>query len=94
MTKGDMTVYCSFCGQSQHEVLCLIAGPTVFICDACIRDCGEIVAERRIARAVRNELAAIESAQVDTHPKGGDGTAPAPLGSALPEGDAPKGDRP
>ena len=27
------TLYCSFCGKSQHEVKKLIAGPTVFICD-------------------------------------------------------------
>jgi ATP-dependent Clp protease ATP-binding subunit ClpX len=27
------TLYCSFCGKSQHEVRKLIAGPTVFICD-------------------------------------------------------------
>ena len=30
------TLYCSFCGKSQHEVRKLIAGPTVFICDECI----------------------------------------------------------
>ena len=29
--------YCSFCGKSQHEVRKLIAGPTVFICDECVR---------------------------------------------------------
>jgi ATP-dependent protease Clp ATPase subunit len=31
-----VTVYCSFCGKSQHEVKRLIAGPSVFICDECI----------------------------------------------------------
>ena len=31
--KTDQTLYCSFCGKSQHEVAKLIAGPTVFICD-------------------------------------------------------------
>ncbi|HAT34501.1 MAG TPA: hypothetical protein DCS82_02185, partial [Rhodospirillaceae bacterium] len=30
------TLYCSFCGKSQHEVKKLIAGPTVFICDECV----------------------------------------------------------
>jgi hypothetical protein len=29
------TLYCSFCGKSQHEVRKLIAGPTVFVCDEC-----------------------------------------------------------
>ena len=34
-SSGDSknTLYCSFCGKSQHEVRKLIAGPTVFICD-------------------------------------------------------------
>ena len=37
-TGGDSknTLYCSFCGKSQHEVRKLIAGPTVFICDECV----------------------------------------------------------
>ncbi|USO01516.1 MAG: ATP-dependent Clp protease ATP-binding subunit ClpX [Alphaproteobacteria bacterium] len=37
------TLYCSFCGKSQHEVRKLIAGPTVFICDECIELCHEII---------------------------------------------------
>ncbi len=36
---------CSFCGKSQREVRKLIAGPTVYICDECIRLCNEIVTE-------------------------------------------------
>src|SRR5215467_12698169 len=39
------TLYCSFCGKSQHEVRKLIAGPTVFICDECIELCMDIVGE-------------------------------------------------
>src|ERR1700730_2403147 len=39
------TLYCSFCGKSQHEVRKLIAGPTVFICDECIELCRDIVHE-------------------------------------------------
>ncbi|MDX8404968.1 MAG: ATP-dependent Clp protease ATP-binding subunit ClpX [Mariprofundus sp.] len=49
MTKqnnsGDNTLYCSFCGKSQHDVKKLIAGPTVFICDECIELCNEIIIE-------------------------------------------------
>jgi len=48
MTKtGDTknTLYCSFCGKSQHEVRKLIAGPTVFICDECVELCMEIIRE-------------------------------------------------
>ena len=39
------TLYCSFCGKSQHEVRKLIAGPTVFICDECVELCNEIITE-------------------------------------------------
>jgi len=42
---GDNTLYCSFCGKSQHDVKKLIAGPTVFICDECIELCNEIIVE-------------------------------------------------
>ncbi|GGF51912.1 ATP-dependent Clp protease ATP-binding subunit ClpX [Terasakiella brassicae] len=50
MTKssGDdskNTLYCSFCGKSQHEVRKLIAGPTVFICDECVELCMDIIRE-------------------------------------------------
>ena len=39
------TLYCSFCGKSQHEVKKLIAGPTVFICDECVELCMDIIKE-------------------------------------------------
>jgi len=39
------TLYCSFCGKSQHEVRKLIAGPTVFICDECVELCMDIIKE-------------------------------------------------
>ena len=47
MTGGDSksTLYCSFCGKSQHEVRKLIAGPTVFICDECVELCNDIIRE-------------------------------------------------
>ena len=32
--EGDKLLYCSFCGKSQHEVRKLIAGPSVYVCDA------------------------------------------------------------
>jgi ATP-dependent Clp protease ATP-binding subunit ClpX len=40
---GEKTLYCSFCGKSQHEVKKLIAGPSVFVCDECIELCNEII---------------------------------------------------
>ena len=36
------TLYCSFCGKSQHDVRKLIAGPTVFICNECVALCADI----------------------------------------------------
>jgi len=42
---GEATLFCSFCGKSQHDVKKLIAGPTVFICDECIDLCNEIILE-------------------------------------------------
>jgi len=38
-------VACSFCGKPQGEARKLIAGPTVYICDQCVRLCNEIIAE-------------------------------------------------
>ena len=45
--SGDSknTLFCSFCGKSQHEVKKLIAGPTVFICDECVELCMDIIKE-------------------------------------------------
>ena len=42
-SSGEKTLYCSFCGKSQHEVKKLIAGPSIFICDECIDLCNEII---------------------------------------------------
>jgi ATP-dependent Clp protease ATP-binding subunit ClpX len=43
--ESKNTLYCSFCGKSQHEVRKLIAGPTVFICDECVELCMDIIKE-------------------------------------------------
>jgi ATP-dependent Clp protease ATP-binding subunit ClpX len=60
MTKsasGDSrnTLYCSFCGKSQHEVRKLIAGPTVFICDECVELCMDIIREEHKTTLVRSQ---------------------------------------
>ena len=39
---------CSFCGKSQKQVIKLIAGPGVYICDECIELCTEIIEEEKI----------------------------------------------
>ncbi|MEY2677401.1 MAG: ATP-dependent Clp protease ATP-binding subunit ClpX [Pseudomonadota bacterium] len=53
-TSGEKTLYCTFCGKSQHEVKKLIAGPSVFICDECIDLCNEII---------RDELPGLDAAK-------------------------------
>lgn len=47
------TLYCSFCGKSQHEVRKLIAGPTVFICDECVELCMDIIREEHKSALVK-----------------------------------------
>ena len=44
------TLYCTFCGRSQHEVQKLIAGPGVFICDACVGRCNGILGDEAITK--------------------------------------------
>jgi ATP-dependent Clp protease ATP-binding subunit ClpX len=55
-SSAEKTLYCSFCGKSQHEVKKLIAGPSVFVCDECIDLCNEII---------RDELPASPEPKVD-----------------------------
>ena len=58
--SSEKTLYCSFCGKSQHEVKKLIAGPSVFICDECIDLCNEIIRDElpadEVQGATRSEL--------------------------------------
>src|ERR1700732_1734320 len=53
--SGDSknTLYCSFCGKSQHAVRKLIAGPTVFICDECVELCMDIIGEENKSSLVK-----------------------------------------
>ena len=68
--SGDSknTLFCSFCGKSQHEVRKLIAGPTVFICDECVELCMDIIREEN---------------KVVTSPKTGDVETPKELYNLL-----------
>ena len=49
------TLYCSFCGKSQHEVRKLIAGPTVFICDECVELCMDIIREETKSSELKSD---------------------------------------
>jgi ATP-dependent Clp protease ATP-binding subunit ClpX len=58
-SAGEKTLYCSFCGKSQHEVKKLIAGPSVFICDECIDLCNDIIRDEvlpELEKAAKNDL--------------------------------------
>lgn len=52
-TKNSL--YCSFCGKSQHEVRKLIAGPTVYICNECVELCMDIVHEEQKAAGFESD---------------------------------------
>jgi len=52
-SESKNTLYCSFCGKSQHEVRKLIAGPTVFICDECVELCMDIIREESKSSLVK-----------------------------------------
>lgn len=42
--------YCTFCGKDNFEVSYLIAGPTVFICDQCVKLCCQIMEQEWAAK--------------------------------------------
>lgn len=48
MARATNLTMCSFCGKSHSEVKKLIAGPGVYICDACIGVCSDIL-EKELA---------------------------------------------
>ena len=58
-TSGKNTLFCSFCGKSQHEVKKLIAGPTVFICDECVELCMDIIKEEVKASDVNSDKSSV-----------------------------------
>lgn len=49
MTKkyNNVVLNCSFCKKSQNEVKKLVAGPSVYVCDECIKLCNKIIEEDR-----------------------------------------------
>lgn len=59
-TRGNgnqgRTLYCSFCGKSEHEVRKLIAGPSVFICDECVDLCNDIMREELTSKPAHQGL--------------------------------------
>ena len=77
-SSSEKTLYCSFCGKSQHEVKKLIAGPSVFICEECIDLCNEIIRDElpaadteRLARSELSTPADIKANLDQAHARGG-----------------------
>lgn len=57
-SAAPSTLYCSFCGKSQHEVAKLIAGPgSVFICDECTGLCDDIVSDQAAETYIESQRA-------------------------------------
>lgn len=64
--SGDSksTLFCSFCGKSQHEVKKLIAGPTVFICDECVELCMDIIREESQTSVAKSDSGVPSPAEI------------------------------
>ena len=67
-SKGDhhVNLSCSFCGKGQREVKKLIAGPTVYICDECIKLCNDIIAEESERDEAKPAMALPTPAEIKT----------------------------
>ncbi|HVV68047.1 MAG TPA: ATP-dependent Clp protease ATP-binding subunit ClpX [Gammaproteobacteria bacterium] len=52
MTNKEKMPSCSFCGKSKKEVQKLISGPSVFVCNECVKLCNDIIREEEEASAV------------------------------------------
>lgn len=64
--ENNQTLYCSFCGKSQHEVRKLIAGPSVFVCNECVDLCNDIIREEELAQKSEHDQVDLPSPQ-DIH---------------------------
>jgi ATP-dependent Clp protease ATP-binding subunit ClpX len=70
LLNNNNHLICSFCGKNQNDVRKLIAGPSVYICDECIRLSADILAEEK--QADKNSMFRISpprqiKAQLDTY---------------------------
>ncbi len=65
-SASKSTLYCSFCGKSQHEVRKLIAGPTVFICDECVELCMDIIREENKNSLVKSRDGVPTPSEINT----------------------------
>jgi len=63
MSESGQTLFCSFCGKSQHEVRKLIAGPSVFVCNECVDLCNDIIREEELAQSIADAHQKLPSPQ-------------------------------
>src|SRR5512143_1117052 len=69
-TKSEDIIRCSFCGRKADQVQSIIAGPDVYICDACIASSVDIL---------RNNIAAV----TPKHPAARTNLTPVEIKAAL-----------
>ncbi|WP_090622683.1 ATP-dependent Clp protease ATP-binding subunit ClpX [Parapedobacter indicus] len=70
MAKNMKEVTCSFCGIRKQDALMLIAGDGAHICDRCITQAGEILAEEmnlRKSKALQTTLKLIRPIEIKEH---------------------------
>ena len=79
MARATQITMCSFCGKSKAEVKRLIAGPGVYICDACVGVCSGVLekesrseVEKQAAPALRIPKPSEIKRQLDQHVIGQD----------------------
>jgi hypothetical protein len=60
------TLYCSFCGKSQHDVRALVSGPTSLICDECVAICNDVIEDREIWELLKADEAGGSRADAST----------------------------
>jgi ATP-dependent Clp protease ATP-binding subunit ClpX len=65
--RPALTLFCSFCRKSEHEVKALISGPGVSICDACVELCNGIIAKLPPTLPIGGGRS-VEIAWLDTQP--------------------------
>ncbi|WP_324759922.1 ATP-dependent Clp protease ATP-binding subunit ClpX [Sphingobacterium thalpophilum] len=68
--NNDRDIHCSFCGISKNEAQMLIAGNGAHICDRCIQQAGEILAEelkQRKSKTLQTALKLIRPQEIKTH---------------------------
>lgn len=68
--NNDRDIHCSFCGISKNEAQMLIAGNGAHICDRCIQQAGEILAEelkQRKSKTLQTALKLIRPQEIKNH---------------------------